>query len=106
MQEIVFAIEMTMAGSRWRYTPELASLLGDEDAQELLEDTDEWCVFAHKNHRHGFSIRPGRSTMRRKLCQRLGQCHQRLLGFESTKFLIKLLLISLKWINHSFVEPG
>ena len=108
MQEIVWAFEATMASDsrRWDYTPQLASLLGDEDAQELLEDTDEWCVFVRKYHRHGFSIRPGRSTMRRKLCQRLGQCHQRLLGFESTKFLIKLLLISLKWINHSFVEPG
>ena len=48
MQEIVWAIEATLASRRWHYTPELASLLSDEDAQELLEDansTDELCVF-------------------------------------------------------------
>ena len=42
--------------------------------------------------------------MRRTLCQRSGQCQWMQLGFESTKFLIKLLLISYKWINHSFVR--
>ena len=44
--------------------------------------------------------------MRRKLCQRSGQCPWRPSGFESTKLLIKSLLISYKWINDSFVEPG
>ena len=111
MQDIVWAFETTMASDsrRWDYTPQLASLLSDEDAQALLEDpnsTDEWYVFARKHHHHSFSIQPGRSTMMRKLCQRSGQCPWRQLGFESTKFLIKSLLISYKWINHPFVEPG
>merc|ERR1711971_608634 len=47
LREIVWAIEATLASRRWNYTPELASLLSDEDAQELLEEansTDEWEV--------------------------------------------------------------
>ena len=105
MQEIVWAFETTIASDsrRWDYTPQLASLLSDEDAQALLEDansTDEWYVFARKHHHHSFSIQPGRSTMMRKLFQRSGQCQWMQLGFESTKFLVKLLLISYNWINH------